>query len=148
VSEISSADVVDEIRPEPDASSNDKRFDNGQDVPEFVKHLMEKIHPSVPESTAIALEEILVSYTDVFSKSEVDLGLTDLVTHRIDTENATPFRQQLRRFPPARLQAISEHMENMLAQGVIEPARSPWASNIVMVRKRTILIVAVSITGS
>ena len=104
--------------------------------PEFIKQLLKEVHPSVPESTVIALEDTLIRYEDVFSKSEVDLGLTDLVTHRIDTGQAAQFRQQLRRFPPAHVQAISEHVDNMLAQDVIEPARIPWASNIVLVRKK------------
>ena len=86
---------------------------------------MSHIHPSIPESSAIALKDTLVHYADVFSKSERDLGITDLVTHRIDTDNSVPIRQQLRRFPPAHVKAISEHVENMLAQGVIEPAQSP-----------------------
>jgi len=133
---ISSTNVTSETTQKPGQWTSSEEASDRQDVPEFVKHLMENIHPSVTESTAIALEEILLSYRDVFSECEGDLGLTDLVTHQIDTENAVPFRQQLRRFPPAHVQAISEHVENMLAQGVIEPARSPWASNIVLVRKK------------
>jgi len=54
----------------------------------------------------------------------------------IDTASARPIRQQLRRFPPAHVEAISEHVDTMLAEGVIEPAASPWASNIVLVRKK------------
>jgi hypothetical protein len=76
--------------------------------PEFIKQLLKEVHPSMPESTVIALEDTLIRYEDVFSKSEVDLGLTDLVTHRIDTGEAAPFRQPLRQFPPAQVQAISE----------------------------------------
>ena len=84
----------------------------------------------------MALRSLLVAYQDVFSRSEVDLGLTDLMTHHIDTGDARPIRQQLRRFPPAHTEAISEHVDNMLSQGVIEPACSPWASNVVLVRKK------------
>jgi hypothetical protein len=87
-------------------------------------------------NTALALETLLLQYQDVFSQSEVDLGLTDLIFHRIDTDAARPFRQQLRRYPPAHVEAIAEHVDNILAQGVIEPACSPWASNIVLVRKK------------
>ena len=32
--------------------------------------------------------------------------------------------------------AIQEHVSNMLQQGVIQPARSPWASNLVLVKKK------------
>jgi len=108
----------------------------GEEKPVFIEKLMSDVHDSVPESLTVALKNILLSYQDVFSKSEVDLGLTTLVKHRIDTNNAPAFRQPLRRFPPAHIEAISEHVDNMLSQGVIEPACSPYASNIVLVRKK------------
>jgi len=72
----------------------------------------------------------------VFCKSEIDLSLTTLIKHRIDTGGSPPFRQPLRRFPPAHVEAISEHIDNILSQGVIEPACSPYSSNIVLVRKK------------
>ena len=59
-----------------------------------------------------------------------------IIMHHIDTENARPVRQPLRRLPPAHMEAISDHVDNLLRQGIIEPASSPWASNIVLVRKK------------
>jgi hypothetical protein len=94
------------------------------------------VHPSLKESTVEDLKKLLERYQDVFSKSELDLGLTTIVKHRIDTGSSPPFRQQLRRFPPAHMEAISEHVDNMLRQKVIEPACSPYASNLVLVRKK------------
>ena len=79
---------------------------------------------------------ILRSHADVFSESENDLGLTDLVMHNIDIADAKPVRQQLRRHPPAHRDAISQQVDDYLKQGVIEPASSPWASNLVLVRKK------------
>jgi len=58
------------------------------------------------------------------------------LTHSVDTGQAKPVRQQLRRFPPAHVEAISAHVDSMLKQNVIEPATSPWASNVVLVRKK------------
>jgi len=82
------------------------------------------------------LAGILRSHADVFSESENDLGLTDLVMHNIDIADAKPVRQQLRRHPPAHRDAISQQVDDYLKQGVIEPASSPWASNLVLVRKK------------
>jgi len=105
-------------------------------VPEFIHKLLDDVHPSVPESIVLKLEELLTSYQDVISTSALDLGRTDIVKHHIDTGGAPPFRQPLRRFPPAHVKAISEHVENMLQQKVIEPACSPYASNLVLVKKK------------
>ena len=91
---------------------------------------------SLPESTVVALEEILLCHSDVFSQSEDNLGLTTLVTHQIDTANARLVKQSLRRFPPVHVEAISQQIDDYLKQGVIQPATSPWASNLVLVRKK------------
>src|SRR5664279_455431 len=95
-------------------------------VPGYIEQLIEKVHPSLPESTVLALESLLMKYKDVFSQSEVDMGLTDIVQHHIDTGSTAPIRQQLRRLPPAHVQAISQHVDSMISQGIIEPACSPW----------------------
>ena len=136
VAEVLSDEETTELRSSARRVSAVSGVNGGDALPHFIEQLVEKIHPSVPESTAVALESTLLRYEDVFSKSEVDLGLTDLVAHQIDKGLAVPLSQQLRRFPPAHVQAISEHVDNMLAQGVIEPACSPWASNVVLVRKK------------
>ena len=105
-------------------------------VPEFVDELISRVDDAVPESMVNGLRSLLMKYQDVFSQSEYDLGLTDVVTHRIETEGARPVRQQRRRYPLAHLEAISKHVTDLLQQGVIEPAASPWAFNIVLVRKK------------
>ena len=104
--------------------------------PTFIRDLVNGVHDSLSESVCTSLKDVLTQYSDVFSKSPSDMGLTDLVTHHIDTGDAKPVRQQLRRYPPAHAEAISRQIDDFLEQGVIEPASSPWASNIVLVRKK------------
>ena len=74
---------------------------NGSDEPSFVGDLLKEVDPSLSESFSRTLAGFLCSYEDVFSKSEDDLGLTDIVMHEIDTADARPVKQQLRRYPPA-----------------------------------------------
>ena len=63
-------------------------------------------------------------------------GSSNLVTYTIDTADAKPFRQPMRRYPPVHLKAIDQHLSDMLEQGVIGPAASPWASNVVLAKKK------------
>jgi hypothetical protein len=70
-----------------------------------------------------------------FSKHEFDLGCTSILQHRIDTGTSRPIRQGLRRHPQVYLNVIDERVESMLQAGIIEPSSSPWASNVVLVRK-------------
>ena len=79
-------------------------------IPGFIEKLMEKVHSSVPEATMAALRQIVTKHEDVFSKSEIDLGSTTLVKHRIETGGAPPFRHPLRRFPPAHVEATPGHI--------------------------------------
>ena len=115
----------------------DVKFPNqNQGNPNFVQELVSNVHNSLPESTRRVLTDILVRHADVFSQAEDDLGTTDTVTHSIDTADAKPIRERLRRYPPAHMEAISQQVDDYLRQGVIEPASSAWASNLVLVKKK------------
>lgn len=82
-----------------------------------------------------AAEHLVRDYADVFSRSDFDLGHSDILPHRIDTGDSRPFKQQLRRHPIAHLDVIDDQVEQMLQAGVIEPSSSPWSSNVVLAKK-------------
>jgi hypothetical protein len=65
----------------------------------------------------------------------MDLGQTHLMTHTINTGDAKPIRQGLRRHPMAHLDIIDNQVDKMDAGRVTEPCSSPWASNVVLVGK-------------
>ena len=142
VADLQPVDVFDEKMIPSETSTKDngeiklKQIDEEDNVPSFIDELVERVDDSLPESACMALREILKDHVDVFSHSEYDLGKTSIITHRIDTGDAKPVRQPLRRFPPAHREAISEHVDNMVNQGIIEPASSPWGTNIVLVKKK------------
>jgi len=82
--------------------------------PTFIRDLVNGVHDSLPESVRTSLKDVLTQYSEVFSKSPSDMGLTDLVTHHIDTGDAKPVRQQLRRYPQAHVEAISRPVDDFL----------------------------------
>jgi len=102
----------------------------------FAQKLIDGVDISLPDSTRRVLVDILTQHSDVFSQLDDDLGTTDIVTHFIDIGNAKPIRKRLRRYPPAHMKAISQQVDDYLRQGVIEPASSAWASNLVLVKKK------------
>ena len=75
----------------------------------------------------------LLSYADVFEHS---LGHTTVVRHSIDTGDSSPIRQRPRCLPCAYHKDTDDQIRDMLDQGVIQPSISPWASPIVLVRKK------------
>jgi len=78
-------------------------------------------------------EAFIRSHANVFSRSEFDIGRTNIIPHRIDTSDNSPHFEQLRRHLTAQLPVIDEHVQHMLEHDVIEPAASLWCSNVVMV---------------
>ena len=60
----------------------------------------------------------------------------DLVQMHIDTGDASPRRQAPRRMPFAVQEEVARQLSKMQSSGVIEPSKSPWASPVVLVRKR------------
>ena len=79
---------------------------------------------------------LLLTYADIFASSNSDLGRTDKLSHSIHTGDATPVRQPVRRIPPYRRQEVQTLLDEMLEQEVIQRSTSPWASPIVLVRKK------------
>ena len=79
---------------------------------------------------------LLGEYADIFAISKEDLGRTAKVQHRINTGNSHPIRQPLRRIPPAKREEVRQLLKEMLDQDVIKPTNSPWASPVVIVKKK------------
>src|ERR1043165_5711082 len=106
----------------------------GEAVP--CEMLLADLPEEVTPETREQLRKLLTEFSDVFSVREDDLGRTNVATHRIDTGDAGPVRQPLRRQPLPPRAAIDEQLDSMLAAGTIEPAVSEWAANVVLARKK------------
>ena len=79
---------------------------------------------------------LLVSYSDIFSKDELDLGTTNLTKHDIKLTDNTPFKAKYRRIPPHLYEEVRAHLKEMIDLGAIKKSQSPWSSPIVLVRKK------------
>ncbi|CAH1247195.1 RTL1 [Branchiostoma lanceolatum] len=82
------------------------------------------------------LRALLTKHKNTFSRDKHDFGRTNIVTHRIPTGTAPPSREPYRRIPPALRAEVKEHINMMLDQDVIRPSSSPWASPVVLIRKK------------
>ena len=81
------------------------------------------------------LKDLFQEFSDIVSQEEDDLGCTPLLQHTIETEGPH-LRQPYRRQNPAVRQEEMAQVQQMLSNGVIRPSNSPWASLVVMVKKR------------
>ena len=79
--------------------------------------------------------KILIKYEDCFSMKGENLKQTDVAVHEIDTGDTAPFRERLRPYSPPVQAIIDKEVEKMIQSGVLVPSRSPYASNLLLVRK-------------
>ena len=79
---------------------------------------------------------LLELYADVIASSDSGLGRTGILRHTIDTGNATPIRQQVRRMSLPAKEKVRKLLKDMTEKKVISPSKSPWASPIVLVQKK------------
>uniref|UniRef100_A0A669CY19 ribonuclease H n=1 Tax=Oreochromis niloticus TaxID=8128 RepID=A0A669CY19_ORENI len=74
--------------------------------------------------------------SNAFSKHDLDVGIVTGVTHRIELEPHVPFKERTRRVSPADFNDLKRHLQDLLAAGIIEESHSPYASPVVLVRKK------------
>ena len=94
------------------------------------------------DKTPLTLEQrdqmvaMLLKYHNTFALDESELGMTHCTQHRIETGDSAPIRQYARRIPYSMRSQVASLTEDMLRREVIRPSTSPWASPIVLVKKR------------
>ena len=80
--------------------------------------------------------EVLEAHQHLFSRNPLDLGKTDLVKHKIQLTDPTPIKDRYRRIPPQMYDSVREHLQEMLDMGAIRASHSPWASAVVLAKKK------------
>ena len=103
---------------------------------EVLDKMMQALPKELNSEQRRKIYELLKNNEGIFSVGEHDIERTQLTEYRIDTGDQRPIRQPLRRQPFQHLDIIDKQVEDMKAAGIIEPAASPWASNVVLVKKK------------
>ena len=79
---------------------------------------------------------VTIAIVKLFALTEGERGETDLLQMQIDTGNSLPRYQPARHTPFAVWEEIARQLNQMQQQGVISPSSSPWASPVVLIRKK------------
>ena len=80
--------------------------------------------------------DLLVDSADVFAKTDLDLGKCNIIKHAIKITDPQPFKEHYRRIPPHLYEEVKAHLQEMVEVGAIRKSFSPWASAVVLVRKK------------
>ncbi|GBN76428.1 Transposon Ty3-G Gag-Pol polyprotein [Araneus ventricosus] len=68
--------------------------------------------------------------------TDSDVGRCNTTQHRINTGNHPPIKQYPRRLPLAKKEEAERLVKEMVDNGIIEESSGPWASPIVLVKKK------------
>ena len=77
----------------------------------------------------------LLGYADAFSQAEFDIGEVDF-EHDIELDPGPCIRDRPRPVPPQDVEELRQHIQSLLDANIIKPSTSPYASPIVLVRKK------------
>ncbi|CAF5042976.1 unnamed protein product, partial [Rotaria magnacalcarata] len=81
----------------------------------------------------VQLENLLLQYRACFNEKP---GRTSLTQHHIDTGNSKPIKLRPYRVSPVRQNTIFSQIQQMLTDGIIEPANGPYAAPVTLQPKK------------
>ena len=81
--------------------------------------------------------DLIYDHPEVFSLHDEDLGFCDQIKHTIPTTMDKPVYLVPHTIPPQLQGEVHKCLETWLQQGIIRPSQSPYASQVVIVQKKT-----------
>ena len=131
--------VTNENKPLTDSSRTPVRRlqETVYEVPSHLTELYTKSSKTLTEFERDKVKQMLQAHSDTFSKDEFDIGMTTLTEHVIDVGSQRPIKQPPRRVPTAFADEEEKVIKQLEEQGIIRASTSPWASPIVLVRKKS-----------
>ncbi|GFT72103.1 retrovirus-related Pol polyprotein from transposon opus [Trichonephila clavipes] len=109
---------------------------NSQDLSSenLVKDLLQ--NTDLDERQRCGAGGLIKEFQSLFSRTSEDFGRTRLTKHQIDTEEHPSIKQHPRRLSFAKQEEVQKLINDMKDNDVIKPSSSPWASLIVLVKKK------------
>ena len=83
------------------------------------------------------LIDVIYDHKEIFSLFDGDLGFCDVLKHSIPTTTDKPVYLPHRQIPMQLQSEVRKCLDNWLKQGIISPSKSPYASQVVIVHKKT-----------
>ena len=81
--------------------------------------------------------DLIYDHPEVFSLHNEDLGFCDQIRHTIPTTTDKPVYLAHHTIPPQLQGEVHKRLDTWLQQGIIRPSQSPYASQVVIVQKKT-----------
>ena len=104
----------------------------------FKQALANRLTPernTLVDKILLEIIDLLTEYDDIFSQTPKAPGMSETVSHRIDTTAPPPKTPAMYRRSKPDQDLLAEWVEWMLQNGLIRPSNSPFAQNIIIVKK-------------
>ena len=111
------------------------------DTPEYRAEKKQKLRELISSYTHLTKSQketfikMLQDNMDPISISGENMRQTSATVHEIDTGDTLPFREKLRNYSPPIQEIINKEIDKMIAARVLIPSNSPYATNVLLVRK-------------
>ncbi|GBM48424.1 Retrovirus-related Pol polyprotein from transposon 412 [Araneus ventricosus] len=128
---LDKGDVIATCEPVVDIVARPQEFSGEQHLQSTLENLQ-----ILNEEQRIAVRKLLNEFQDLFSICDADVGRCNMTQHRINTGDHPPIKQYPRRLPLARKEEAEHLVKEMVDNGIIEESSGPWASPIVLVKKK------------
>ena len=126
------------------APKNENNSAQGDEIPEKTPAQIQKLFSKLdlsgmaswPQEKQIEMRKVFEDYHYLFALEDLELGKTSLVKHVIKLDDPKPFHECYQRIPPHQYDEVKKHLKEMVEIGAIRKSQSPWASAVVLVRKK------------
>ena len=119
-----------------ESQSEDLTKEKGKRMSKILEKLDLAGIESWTEQQQSSVRKLLEEYQHLFALNLKELGRTSLVQHEIRLNDKTPFKERYRRIPPHQYEEVRKHLQEMLDIGAICRSTNPWASPVVLERKK------------
>lgn len=82
------------------------------------------------------INDLFQRHSNVFIQNDLDMGYTTAISHKINTTDDIAVSYSFRRIPPTQFQEVKRHIQELLDKDIIRKSSSPYASPVVIVRKK------------
>lgn len=128
----SSTDTINTIVVEEKETINSSSSKNSKTI----SWMEDMINSSLDESQKLEISTLIQKFASCFAFHADQVGRTQLAHHIIDTGNSRPIKQRPYRVSKYERNVIDQQVEEMQKNNIIQPSKSPWASPVVLVKKK------------
>ena len=107
-----------------------------RDIPEHTRPMLEEVTFELTAKQMSDACQLILDFPNRFLNPGGRTGRSGWAEHEMDMQGNPPIKAGYHRLPLAKQGVVDTEVEKMLKDDIIEPSHSPWASPVVLVKKK------------